>query len=313
VVRIKDVAALAGVSTATVSRVINGKSVTPRLRESVWRAVAELEYRPDRQARSLRRQRSDVIALVVPDIENPYFTSLARGVEDVTQGAGYSAVLCNTDEIPEKEEQYLEVVLDEKMSGVIIAAATPRPKLDDLLQDGRAVVAVDRVVEAAVDCVTVDNSSLGRQATSGLIGRGCRRIACITGPAATSTAADRAAGWQAEMRRHGLRTDGLLRTANFRVDGGRRHAAELVALDDPPDAILAANNLVGVGVLQALAQLPTARVLVSVIGELPFATAPQATVATLPLNPRGMGERAAQMLLERISGLDDPARHVLHA
>lgn len=310
-VRIKEVAEHAGVSTATVSRVINGKSVKPRLREAVERSVHELGYQPDRQARFLRLRRSDAIALILPDIENPYFTALARGVEDVTQEAGYSVVLCNSDERAVKEGTYLAVVRGEKMAGIIIAPATPQPKIDDLLAAGRAVVAVDRSVACPVDSVTVDNVALGRRATADLVSRGYRRIACITGPPTASTALDRADGWHDEMRRSKLSIQGLLRHANFRVDGGRAATVELMAQPEPPEAILAANNLLGIGVLQVLHEMGDPSIGVSVIGELPFATTRTPNTMIIPLNPRDMGKKAAQMLIERINGLSTPPRAVV--
>lgn len=311
VVRIKEVAEHAGVSTATVSRVINGKSVKPRMREVVQRSVSELGYRLDRQARSLRLQRSDAIALILPDIENPYYTALARGVEDMTQGAGYSVVLCNSDELAEKENVYLAVVRGEKMAGIIIAPSTPHPQINELLEDGRAVVAVDRSVACAVDSVTVDNVTLGRRGAADLVSRGYRRIACVTGPTTASTAVDRAEGWRKEMRRHKLGMRGLLRHANFRVNGGRTAAQELMALPQPPDAFLATNNLVGVGVLQVLDEVGDPSIGVSVIGELPFATSRTPNATIIPLNPREMGIKAAEMLLERINGLAIPPRAVV--
>lgn len=310
-VRIKEVAEHAGVSTATVSRVINGKSVKPRLREAVEQSVHELGYHPDRQARFLRLQRSDAIALILPDIENPYFTALARGVEDVTQEAGYSVVLCNSDELPDKEATYLTVVRGEKMAGIIIAPSTPYPQIQKLIEDGRAIVAVDRSVDGAVDSVTVDNVALGRRGTEDLASRGYRRIACITGPPAASTAVDRADGWRKEMRRNKLGIRGLLQHTNFRVDGGRQAAAELMALSEPPEAVLACNNLIGVGVLQVLDEMRDHSIGVSVIGELPFATSRTPNTTIIPLNPRTIGEKAAQMLIERINGISAAPRAVV--
>ncbi|WP_425954561.1 LacI family DNA-binding transcriptional regulator [Xylanimonas sp. McL0601] len=336
--RIKDVAQLAGVSTATVSRVLNGIVVRSDLAEKVHGAIDELGYVPDRTARSLRRRHSDVIALVLPDIENPFFTSLARGVEDVAKVAGYSVVLCNTDDLHEKEREYLRVAEVENMAGVIIAPASDDPALAGLLERRRGVVVLDRRISAQVDQVTFDNVRLGRALTEGLVARGFRRIACVTGPATTSTAVDRAQGWHEALSAAGCDApDELLVHANFRVDGGYDALLQLLELPEPPDAVLATNNLVGVGVLRALADVhgrPTAgpaetgwvdlgggdavrgdagtgpRLGVAVIGELPFATSRTADVLLWPLNPRALGTAAATMLLERIAGLDVPPRHV---
>ncbi|OLT53256.1 LacI family DNA-binding transcriptional regulator [Cellulosimicrobium sp. CUA-896] len=325
--RIVDVARQAGVSTATVSRVLNGKTVRPELATAVHAAVAELGYVPDRTARSLRRRSSDVVALVLPDVENPFFTAVARGVEDVAQQAGYSVVLCNTDDDPAKEARYLDVAEHENMAGVLIAAAPGAPPLGNLLARGRAVVALDRAVRDDVDQVTFDNAALGRRATRSLLDRGFRRIACVTGPRETSTAAQRAEGWRAALAEEGLDApDELLIHANFRVDGGYAATAGLLDAAGAPDAVLATNNLVGVGALRALAdrRVPlagsaddrgtatgSAATGVGIVGDLPFATSRTDQVALLPLNPRGLGVTAAEMLLERLDGLDSPARHVV--
>src|SRR3712207_428172 len=134
----KDVAARAGVSPATVSRVLNGRPVSPTRERLVVAAMEELRYTPNRVARTLRRQLSEVVALVIPDIENPFFTSLARGVADVAQEAGYSVVLCNTDGDPAKERDYLDIALSEHMSGVLVASAGADTDVQPLLDRGRA-------------------------------------------------------------------------------------------------------------------------------------------------------------------------------
>lgn len=326
--RIVDVANLAGVSTATVSRVLNGKNVRPELASAVRDAVMELGYSPDRTARSLRRRHSEVIALVLPDVENPFFTAVARGVEDVALEAGFSVVLCNTDDRPDKEERYLAVAHDEKMAGVVLAPATSTPPIDRLVENGRSVVVIDRRVTHAVDQVTFDNRSLGYRATRALVERGFRRIACVTGPATTSTAVDRADGWRQALEDAGLvADDGLLVHANFRVDGGYEALGALLGRSPAADAVLATNNLAGVGVLRALAdrhggplpgpdanrRSPGPELGVGIVGDLPFATSRTSDVVLVPLNPRDLGVTAARLLLDRISGDDTPARHVVQA
>lgn len=311
---IAQVARRAGVSTATVSRVLNGKPVRSDMAQAVHRAAGELDYSPDRTARSLRRRYSDVVALVVPDIENPFFTSLARGVEDVAQAAGLSVVLCNSDDDPAKEERYLSIAVSDNMAGVILAPASPTPRLEPLLQRQRVVVVLDRPVQAQVDQVFFDNVALGREATRRLLERSFTRIACITGPREVSTATDRATGWRQAMREARLDpADALLRHVNFRVDGGR--SAMLDLLGDPvrPDAVLATNNLVGVGVLQALVRTHgvSPHLGVGIIGDLPFATTPTEGLTLVPLRPRELGVQAAQLFLDRLKGVAEPGRRVL--
>lgn len=312
---IYEVAELAGVSPATVSRVLNGVSVSAAKAAAVRDAAKRLKFSPNRTARSLRRQESEVIALVLPDIENPYFTELARGVEDVAQSAGYSVVMCNTDADLDKEARYLQIAIAEHMAGVIVAAASADTNLDDLHAAGRPVVAVDRGLAGDIDVVLMPNRRAGELATGALIDAGYRRIACITGPAHIETAAERAEGWRAVMARRlpEVDLDGMLRFSTFRVDGGRSAMAELLALPEPPDAVVAGNNLLGVGALQVLTEkgLTPPVVGVAVVGSLPFTTLSPSVVTIVRLPARHMGVTAARLLLERIRGDRQPARTIV--
>jgi LacI family transcriptional regulator len=312
---IYEVAKLAGVSPATVSRVFNGMGVSEEKTTAVREAARQLRFSPNRTARTLRRQESEVIALVIPDIENPYFTELARGVEDVAQSAGYSVVLCNTDSEIDKEARYLQIAISEHMAGVILAAASDHTNLDDLVDAGRPIVAVDRGTGYDIDGVVMANRMAGQAATENLVQAGYRRIACITGPQQIETAYERAQGWRAVLARQlpDLDPDELLRYSTFRVDGGREVMEELLALPEPPDAIVAGNNLLGVGAIQVLTEhgLTPPRVGVAVVGSLPFTTLSPSAVTLVRLPARHMGVTAARMLLERINGDDQPARTVV--
>ena len=160
---IYEVAARASVSPATVSRFLNGSFVAPDKAERIEVAVKELGYRPNRAARSLRTKSSELIALVIPDVENPFFTSLARGAEDVTRAADFSLVLCNSDGDLGQEAHYLEVAANERMAGMIIAAAAETSDLTPITSRGLPVVAVDRVPRGlAIDSVRVDDRAGGR-------------------------------------------------------------------------------------------------------------------------------------------------------
>ncbi len=285
------------------------------LAEAVQRAAEELDYTLDRTARSLRRRSSDVLALVVPDIENPFFTAVARGVEDVAREAGLSLVLCNSDDDPAKEARYLEIVAQEGMAGIILAPASHRPLLGPLQRKGRTVIVIDRVVRDEVDQVVFDNVALGLAGARQLVERGARRIACITGPDRIRTAHDRAAGWARALTESGLEPEPeLVQHVNYRVDGGRTAMQALLRLAAPPDAVLATNNMVGIGTLQVLAGLPVdQRPAVAVIGDLPYVASESTDVLLLPLRPRELGMQAAQMFVERRDGLDVPARRVIMA
>lgn len=312
---IYDVAERAGVSPATVSRVFNGTSVSAEKVAAVRRAAADLDFTPNRAARMLRTQSSEVIALVIPDIENPYFTEMARGVEDVASEAGFSVVLCNSDAQIAKEATYLRIAIAENMSGVIIATASEESDLGGILATGRPVVAVDRSTNYDIDGVTMANRAAGTSATQSLIDAGYRRIAYIGGPAHIDTAAERAAGWRSALATAQCGDDlgDLVRFATYRVDGGRAAMEELLALPDPPDAVVAGNNLIGVGAIQVLTEhgLTPPQVGVAVIGSLPFTTLSPTAVTVVRLPARHMGVTAAQMLLQRIKGDTQPARSVV--
>jgi LacI family transcriptional regulator len=315
-VNIYDVATLAGVSPATVSRVLNGARVSLPMAERVRAAAAELDFTPNRTARTLRKQNSEVIALIIPDIENPFFTSLARGVEDRAQASGYSVVLCNSDEDPAKEARYIGIALSEHMAGVILAPASDHSDLSGLIARKRPVVAVDRAPHGfEVDAVTVDNRAGGVAAATALFDAGFRRVACITGPSDVETAQLRSAGWREVAERRGASTDlePLLRHANYRVDGGVQAMEQLLALSEPPDAVVVANNLMGIGALQVLrtAELSPAQFGIAVFGDLPFSPLAPSGVTVIQLPARQLGYTATDLLMERIAGDDQPARTVV--
>ncbi len=303
---IYEVAARAGVSPATVSRVLNGQRVSEDKTRRVHDAARELRYTPNRTARRLRRQTSELIALLIPDVENPFFTALARGVEDRAQEAGFSVVLCNTDDDPEKETRYLDIANSEDMAGVILAPAAVDGDISHAISHGRPLVAVDRHTGFDIDSVMVDNVAAGLAATNALFEAGFRRVACIAGPEALATREERWLGWQEALTRRGLgdQVSALGRHGDFRVDGGRAAMLDLLRSKDPPDAVVTTNNLMGVGAIQVLIEegrVPPA-LGVAVIGELTFSTLPRDAIIEVRLPARHLGVTAASMLLERIAG-----------
>lgn len=311
---IYEVATLAGVSPATVSRVLNGVPVSPAYAGKVREAASTLDYRPNRAARTLRRRSSQVIALIIPDIENPFYTALARGVEDRALVAGFSVVLCNTDEQLSKEARYLDVALSEHMAGVILAPAAVTTNLDAVLARKTPVVTVDRSSRYDVDTVLMDNECGGHTATTTLYEQGFTRVACITGPREVGTAQQRAAGWREVFAVHNRRTnpDNYVRYTNYRVDGGRSAMADLMRMRHPPDAVFVANNLMSVGALQCLfeAGKPPPAIGLASLGDLPF-TWQTPGVSIVPWPARRLGIQAADLLLARISGDDAPSRTVV--
>lgn len=323
---ITDVARAAGVSPATVSRVFNGGRVTPERAARVRRAAAELGFEPNRVAQSLRKQRGSVIGLLIPDIENPFFTSLARGVEDAAQQTGLSVVLCNTDEDVEKERRYLGIALAEQMAGVIVAAASRTgTDLSPLAARGMPAVAVDRRPRgASVDAVLVDNQHGAEEATEHLVRARYRRIACITGPEGASTSEERLSGYRSALRdalaegtlAPGASGDPLtdyVRFADFKVGGGRSAMADLLTMDPPPDAAFVANNLMTVGALEALREAGRTPPGFGVLsfGGVPWAALVRPSLSTVELPSYELGFTAATLLQERIAGSPKPLQTVV--
>ena len=317
-VTIRDVAAIAEVSPATVSRVLNAdERVAPELRMRVLAAVERLGYRPNSQARSLRTQATRVIGLIISDIQNPFFTSLVRGVEDVAQASGYSVVLANSDEDLGKEQQYLRVAAAEQMAGVILSpASSSRTRIGELVHEEIPVVTIDRRIAADVDSVAVDNVAGARQAVEHLLKTGATRVGIIAGPADVSTAADRIEGYHAALRDAGIAVDpALLVRGDFRIDGGHRAAGRLLDLPahQRPDALFAANNLMLIGTLDAMAErglTAPADLLLAGFDEMSWAGfAPPLTLVEQPTYE--IGRLATEMLLRRISGDTSAAEHIV--
>lgn len=304
---INDVATKAGVSTATASRALNGKStVDPKLAERVLLAAAELGYQPNGPARNLRRQETAVLALIISDVENPFFTSIARGVEDVAQAVGYSVVLCNSDENPEKERRYIDVAIQERAAGIVLSPTGTTTNVDLLAARRTPLVAVDRPLpDAPADMVLVDTRSAAKEATAHLISQGYSQIGCITGPSGIQTADDRLAGYKDALRASQRRTSAkLTRRAEYRADGAYEAAIDLLSSQDRPDALLVANSTMAIGVLEALSKLDLR--LGTDVGVVAFDDAPWAPLVNPPLSvvsqpAYDIGKVAAQLLMARIT------------
>jgi LacI family transcriptional regulator len=315
-VTIYDVAAMAGVSPATVSRVFNGIKVSPDRVDAVRKAALELGFVPNRNARRLRTSSSEIIAMLIPDIENPFFTIMVRAVEDVARAGGYSVMLCNTDEDPVREQEYLRVAVSDPVAGIIMAPSSRSSNLDIAIERGVPVVCIDRRAPLySVDAVVADNFAGAKAAANMLIESGYRRPACVSGPEGVETADDRAEGWAASYRESigAEPAPELVIRTSYTVSGGEAAARQLLALPEPPDAIFAANNKLASGVIRVLAQsgkLPPAIGVVS-FGGLPLVLLVPVGVLEAHLPVREMGITAATMLLERIRGLDVPARDVV--
>lgn len=303
---ISDVATRAGVSTATVSRALNGKStVDPELAARVLSAADELGYRPNGPARNLRKQETAVLALIISDVENPFFTAISRGVEDVAHTAGYSVVLCNSDDDPEKEREYIDVALQERVAGVLLSPSGRGGSAEVLSAHNTPVVAVDRPLpNSGGDTVLVDSRLAAKEATIHLAEHGYHRLGCITGPSGVMTADDRLAGYRDGLRAAKLRSSAaLVRRTEFKAAGAKRAAHSLLTQDDPPDGLLVANNAMAIGVLETMSGLGLRAG--RDVGVVAFDDAPWATLLDPPLTvvaqpAYDMGAVGAHLLLGRI-------------
>ena len=312
---IYDVAARAGVSPATVSRVFNGSKVTPALAERVRAAAAELKFVANRNARRLRTQRSEFITVMVPDIENPFYTSLTRAVEEVARDAGFAVLLCSTDDDEERFADYLKAMVSEPVAGIVAVVPTADTKLDLAIERGVPIVCVDRrAPRYALDAVVVDNVRSGRLATEGLFEAGYSRVACVTGPANVETAQLRLAGWRHAYQEAGLPVpEELVRHVPYTVQGGEAAAADLLASADPPDAIFSANNKLAAGVIRFMFErgLDLTRLGLTSLGGLPLVTWQPRGIQVWHLPAREIGTEAARLLVDRINGEDAPPRTVV--
>ena len=312
---ISDVARRAGVSAMTVSRVVNNSGYTSvETRARVEAAVEELGYVPNALARQLRSKRTKTIALVVSDISNPFFTTIARGAEDVAVGHGFSVMYCNTDESEVEEAQYLLMLIERQADGVLLVPALSSGSSFRLLQAHHMpVVVMDRRVTARnVDSVRCDSEAGAHALTRHLIELGHRRIAVLTGRRNVSTSADRVAGCRRAFEEAGLTLDeDLVHYGGFnfgrlnQADGHRMAQEVLAAGGEPPTAIFAANNFIAFGAMRAVQEaglrVPEDMSVVA-FDDLPegWVSEPFLTCAAQPAYE--IGHRAATLLLAHISG-----------
>ncbi len=253
---IHDVAASAGVSPATVSRFLNGGRV--RQSVAIGRAIDELGFRPSALARSLKSGSTRAIGVVVPDITNPFFAAVVKGIESVTRDDEYDLYLCNTDESVEREHRVVASLMAKKVDGLLMAPATEHAEPPShLLSTGVPTVFIDRqLAEGDFDSVLVDNEGGAAQAAAHLISLGHERIAMISGPLETTPGRGRYEGFVEALRAAGLELR-VEHTAfsDFRASGGYQSMLRLLAVQPQPTAIFVANNLMAMGALRAIHDL----------------------------------------------------------
>jgi LacI family transcriptional regulator len=307
-VSIKEVAAHAGVSVATVSNVLNRPEiVAPPTRDRVLAAIRELGFVRNESARHLRAGRSRTIGLVVLDVANPFFTDLARGVEDEASTAGLAVILCNSDDQEHKETRYLELLEEHRVQGVLITpVAGAADRLAGLQRRGTPVVLVDSRAPSRGQCsVAVDDVLGGDLAVSHLLEGDHERIAYVSGPPVTRQVADRYEGAQRALRRVGQAPDSMeiIEADALNVAAGQRAGAAIAArpASSRPSAVFCANDLIALGVLQEMTRnrirVPED---ISIVGydDIDFAAAAAVPLTSVRQPRAQLGHTAARLLLE---------------
>jgi len=319
-VSVRDVAMRAGVSVGTVSNVMNHpEKVSAEVSARVLSAIEELGFVRNDVARQLRDGRSKSIGMIVLDVRNPFFTDVARGAEDKAAEVGLSVTLGNSDENPARESAYLDLFEQQQVHGVLISPyADIDARLQRLRKRGIAAVLVDRASEdPSFSSVSVDDLAGGRLAVEHLIAEGRRRIAFVGGPMGIRQVTDRLAGARAAVAEHPGVTLEMIELEGLTVIAGRAAGVDLVARkpDARPDAVFAANDLVAMGVLQALMMQGAG---VSVPGEIAligyddidFASAAVVPLSSIRQPARLIGQTAIEILLEEAADPSIPARHI---
>lgn len=258
VTTIADVARRAGVSTATVSRALSGREpVSEAVRERVVEAAASLGYRPNAIARSLRMEATQTLGLVISDVCNPFFTELARAVEDEAHAHGYSLILGNADEDPRRQSEYVGLLLDKRVDGLLLTPAVGTAKLvGEAAKRGTPIVFVDRAIDGYdIPVVRAEGSTATTELVDHLVALGHRRIALIAGPQEALPGRERLTAFRAALAAHHIAVPPeYLQVGDFQQASGERAAAVLLDLPEPPTAIFAADNLMTLGALKVFHQ-----------------------------------------------------------
>lgn len=305
---IKDVARQAGVSIATVSRILNGSAgVSPGLTERVQQAITELGYQPNAVARALKVKESRSIGLIIPDIENPFFPALVRGVEDMARSYDYAVILCNSDGVGSEEERYIRLLHGKQVDGVIFTGGVNSDASLELLASlPIPAVSLDRQSKRVhMRSVVVDNVYGAALAVRHLVDLGARRIAFIGGSPQLSVADERFKGYSQVLVEQGLPVDDeLILHGDFTYDSGYQNAWLLLEKEYQFDAVFAANDMIAIGVIECLAargiRVPQ-DVRVAGYDDIRLAGWYKPTLTTVRQPVYEMGQEAVRMLLHLLT------------
>jgi LacI family transcriptional regulator len=310
-ITIKDIARRAGVSYATVSRALNNHpEINIETRKKIARIAAEIGYQPNAIARGLVKKETNTIGLLIPDITNPFYPEVARGIEDAANETGYTIFLCNTNWKQEREENYLNVLHQKQVDGIIIAPASEKPEhLQRVVGPwAKKMVFISRVNFGNVTSVLIDNVRGGRMAVEYLIGKGYHKIAFVGGPTDTSSNEERFHGYTEALEAAGIEArPAYIVGGDFKRESGYQATKGLLQLESRPDAIFAANDLLALGAIQAIREqglrLPED---IAVMGfdDIEFAALPEIQLTTVTQPKYEMGKLALQTLVTQMKGAE---------
>ncbi len=319
-ITIKDIARMAGVSTATVSMVLNNKDehISALTKEKILSIAKEYSYIPNTMARSLVTKRTKTIGLVIPDIANPFFPEIARGAEDKANEAGYNIIFCNTDDNIEKEQKYIDMLSEKMVDGIIFTASSDRNYwLDMLHKQSIPIVLLDRDIPLKGDVgrIIVNNQQGTYEGTKYLIEKGYKQIAFINGNIANETAKHRLAGFKSALQDHGLEinSDRLLE-GSFKREWGYGAASWLLSQEIQFDAVVCGNDLIAIGAIRALKDagksIPED---VAVLGfdDIYMSKLVEPELSTISQPKYEMGYKASELLIGMIEKEKNLKKHIV--
>jgi LacI family repressor for deo operon, udp, cdd, tsx, nupC, and nupG len=316
-VKMSDVAKLANVSTATVSRVIsNPGSVKEGTRKKVLETIEQLNYQPNILARYFRKMETKTILVIVPDISNPFFSKILRGIESIAVQNGYQVLLGDSDNDVQREYNFLDQLRQRQADGMILLTARMnREMIEEIADQFPVVLACEYLEGSSIPTVSIDNISSARRATEHLIKMGHTRIAHITGPMQVILSRDRLKGYQQAMMQYHLNLDSLLvQEGDFSYEAGYNLMSKFSALETPPTAIFAANDEMAIGAVKA-AKDKGMRVPedIAIVGfdniKISSIFEPEITTTAQPMFE--IGQQAMDMLLKLINNEDVSRRQIV--
>ncbi|WP_040205219.1 LacI family DNA-binding transcriptional regulator [Neobacillus jeddahensis] len=309
-VTIKDVAKESGVSTATVSRVLSNKGyASNEIREKVLSTAKKLNYQPNALARSLKNHQTNTIGVVIPDISNPYFMKISRGIEDTVYPNGYNLIFASAEEKPKKEKELLNVLFEKRVDAIVLATSGHNEEtVDRITKNGIPFILVDREIrdyEATIDYIAEDNFKAAYELTNYLLGKGHTRIGVINGSLEVSTGLERYNGFQKAIIDYGLEEDPeLIYNGNFNQEDGEKAVDRFFNSENKPTAILSFNNTMSFGALLQLSRmgyrLPKDVTMAS-FGEVEAAQLLKSPeIVYVSQSPYEMGVRVGEIIMNRL-------------